>query len=251
MHLVTLAARIEAVWFARFTFEHRGGPEQEGQQQQQPSTSIDTGYGYEDLARVSVAPPFPSSVDEEPSGLICRGLEEALAELLETPCATLADLLCRASAGTNCAPPPGFALLVRYVDALGELNGIEQVMPTAVSSSSLGGAPDAAEQDLTAAEVVHLGRKSLLLRLPGADWVFKVARADAITRELGIHKVIDSEGCESLRPLADFGHGRVSGAGDGLCFLALKHWCQPVPASALQSKETFGKWWRQVSIGRT
>jgi hypothetical protein len=247
VHLVALAARIEAVWIAQFSFEHQQEGQGQGQGRQPPS-GTSASYGYVDLARIKVAPPFPFAVDEEPYGLICRGVEGALAELLPNPLATLADLLCKTSSATGRAPPPGFSLLVRYVDALCQMNGIECAMPTAVSSSSLGGASDSAEQSLLAAEVVHLGRKSLLLRLPGADWVFKVAPKDAIESELNIHKVMDGEMCESLRPLAAFGHGKVLGAGDGLSFLALDHWCQPVPASALLlRKDMLEKWWQQVS----
>ena len=270
-HLVTLASRIEAVWIAQFLLKQEAGQQQQGGEQQEagqrqeggqqqqggeqqqggqqrPITSASVSYSITDLAGVSVAPPFPFSVDEEPSGVICRGLEGALAELLAFPSSTLADLLCQASAGTSCAPPPGFSLLVQYVDALCNMNAIQQVKPAAVYASSLGGAPDYAVCDLSAAEVVYLGRKSLLLRLPGADNVLKVATEDTIARELSFHKVVDREVCEGLRRLTAVGHGKVLGAGDGLGFLLLEHWCQPVSASALQCVATCEKWWGQVNI---
>ena len=271
-HLVTLASRIEAVWIAQFLFkqepgqqleagEHQqGGQNQQGGEQhgagqqqqgghrhQQANTSASVSYNVKDLVGVNVAPYFPFSVDEEPSGVICRGLEDALAKLLGFH-STLADLLCQTSAGTSCAPPPGFSLLVQYVDALCNMNAIQQVKPSAVYASSLGGAPNFAVCDLSVAEVVYLGRKSLLLRLPGADNVFKVATEVTITRELSFHKVIDRVVCEGLRHLTAMGHGMVLGAGDGLGFLLLEHWCQPVSASALQSAATFEKWWGQVNI---
>ena len=114
-------------------------------------------YGYPDLKEVLVGPRFPSSKDEEPQGLICRGLEESMEVLMRNPAATLADFLQRSSAGTNTSPPPGFQLLVRYVDGLCLLHRLEQVQPMAVYSSSVGGNLESPNGEPSLADLVHIG----------------------------------------------------------------------------------------------
>ena len=204
-------------------------------------------YGYPDLKEVLVGPRFPFSKDEEPQGLICRGLEESMEILMRNPAATLADFLQRSSAGTNTSPPPGFQLLVRYVDGLCLLHGLGKVQPMAVYSSSVGGNLESSNVDLTLAEVVHMGQKSIVLRLPGKDSVIKVASRNTINQELNIHSLIDRLNCPNLRPLSSHGHGEVMGAGDGLSFLHLSHWCQTVQRSrGDDDMETYSKWWTEV-----
>lgn len=206
-------------------------------QNEQPEES-----GYQNLTNVDVAPSFPYSEDEEPEGLICRDIEVALKQELDSGLlSTLADLLRRASAMTPVAPPPGFTLLVRYVNALCLKYGGQPIQPTAVP---FGGEPT---KSLEGAEVVHLGPKSLLLRLPGVDSVLKVAPKDSIAREFSMHKALDMEMCRSLRPLSPSGHGTIFGAGEGLCFLELQHWCEPAPLVPRLDKEKCEKWWNQVS----
>jgi len=234
--VTSYAARIEAVWFVRFTFDH--GPAVERQDGQMEE------FGYHNLSNVDVAPGFPYSEAEEPEGLICRNIEAALtAELDSGLLSTLADLLRRASAMTSDAPPPGFTLLVRYVSALSLKYGGQPIQPTAVP---YGGEPSKA---LEGAEVVHLGPKPLLLRLPGADSVLKVAPKASIARELSMHNTLDAKMCRSLRPLSPSGHGSILGAGEGLCFLELQHWCKPAPPVPLLDKEACENWWNQVSAG--
>jgi len=143
-------------------------------------------------------------------------------------------------------PPAGFVLLVQYVDQLCHMFGIQQATPLAVFSSSISGAQDAQEEDLSGAQVVHLGRKSLVLRLPDADSVIKVAATRTILHELAIHRVIDSQGCPSLRASAGLCHGLISGVGDGLAFLKLQHWCQPVSGNQLARDQLVHLFWDQA-----
>jgi hypothetical protein len=232
VHLATIAARIEAVWVTKFVFKALP-PEQE------TSATIRGHFLYNNLNEVHVAPGFPRKKDEEPEGIICRGLDVALENVLNAaPSANLADLLRLASAKTSISPPPGFSLLVRFVSALCALNDIKEVIPTANL------------MDLTDAEVVYLGPKSLLLRMPGADAVIKVAPNSAIDREIDIHEAVDPDGCDSLRSLGDqeIISGKVFGAGDGLSFLVLRHWCQPVPPVSALKAETLEMWWLQVGV---
>ena len=206
--MASFAARIEAVWFARFTFDHGHPAEgQDGQTEGQAQDGQTEAFGYQNLSNVDVAPGFPYSEDEEPEGLICRNIEAALKQELDSgSLSTLADLLRRASAMTSDAPPPGFTLLVRYVGALSLKYGGQPIQPTAVP---YGGEPS---KSLEGADVVHLGPKSLLLRLPGVDSVLKVAPNDSIARELSVHKALDMKMCRSLRPMSPSGHGTIFGA---------------------------------------
>lgn len=194
-----------------------------------------------------MGPRFPSSKEEEPEGLICRGLEESLKVLMKDPEATLSNFLQRSSAGTNASPPRGFKLLVRYVDGLCLLHGLERVKPIALYSSSVGGSLGGSNVDLSLAEVIHMGQKSIVLRLPGEDSVIKVASRNTINQELKIHGLIDRLSCPNLRPLSSHGHGEVTGAGDGLSFLHLAHWCQTVQRSGDDDdRGTYSEWWREV-----
>lgn len=245
---MTYVSRIEAVWIVKFRFQPSDSSRTMGKEEQHPSdASSSSAYGYSDLSEVLVTPRFPSSKDEEPDGLICRGLEKCMDILMKDPNATLTDLFNQSSAGSSRSPPPGFELLVRYVDGLCLLHGRERVQPHLVFSSSLGGVLGSSSVDLTPAEVVHMGKKSAVFRLPGQDSVIKVSNWTAIKQELQIHGIIDRLNCPNLRPLLSNGHGEVKGSGDGLGFLHLSYWCETVPKSGFDDRETYLQWWSQVS----
>lgn len=276
-HLATLAARIEAVWVVQFTFGQQPTQQatqqgqqptqqatqqaqqstQQGQQQHghhqptlqlqpppQPSASTTTAT-YGNLASVNVAPAFPTSKLVSPDGVICTNIDKAVKAVTQLSNPTLAALLAHASAATMTAPPPGFILLVQYVDKLCGMYGIQIATPKAEYSRSAGGShADDTQVDLSSAAVVHLGAKSLVLRLPGFDSVLKVAAQHTIQHELRMHRVIDLQQCASLRPLVDLRHGDIKGAGDGLEFLELQHWCEPASDSAVV--RNLDLFWTQV-----
>lgn len=72
-------------------------------------------FAYEHLSRIDVAPCFPKSTREIPAGVICCDLTKTLMGLRMNPSSTLADLFFKSTRGSL---PPGFVLLVRYVDRL-------------------------------------------------------------------------------------------------------------------------------------
>lgn len=112
MHIVTLAARIEAVWLARFTFglqqQHTGGVHEQASHaaaQPAPAPPSPVECSYQNLSRVEVAPGFPASRDLLPAGVICKGINAAIEELRQVPGATLADLIAKTTAGSGNFPP--------------------------------------------------------------------------------------------------------------------------------------------------
>lgn len=228
--LITWAARIEAVFLARYTFDHARQPT--------PQQPLEAGRSsYHNLICVEVAPYFPTSEHQLPLGIICQDIETHLRELMNIPGSTLADLIVRATPNATLAPPMGFSLLVQYVDHVAIDAGIELALPMAVYAPFPGeAAAGELEVDLSTAQVVHLGPKSLVLRRPNAQSVLKVAPAAKIKQELRIHQSIDSAGCASLRRLVPGRHhGLITGAGRHLAFLELQGWCQPIPEGVMEA----------------
>ena len=173
VHYNTYLARIEAVWMMKLTFRDTGFETAEENLPEQQSHLVDSFVKskYEHLSRVEVAPSFPRDEETTAAGAICTDISRVLRSLLQRPASTFSDLLYACSAGNSQESPPGFEFLVRYVDRLCLEHGIEIVKPEAVFSSS-----SIPHLDLSTAEVVHMGPKSVVLRLPNDDSVLKVSR---------------------------------------------------------------------------
>lgn len=114
IHYCTFFYKIESVFVVRFTYD--GKVEEEDQLLSCPSD-----LAYEHLSRIDVAPSFPGSTKETPAGVICQHVTKNLRDLLQNPSSTMADLFQLSTGGSV---PPGFLLLVRYVDRLSIERGI-------------------------------------------------------------------------------------------------------------------------------
>jgi hypothetical protein len=118
-------------------------------------------------------------------------------------------------------PPKGFRYLSRFSDRLAAIHGLP------IARLQLQREAQQEPVDLSNAAIVGRGARSLVLRLsPDADYVVKISASRSIERERQMHAVIDPHGCQHLRPAVLGGCGIVDGAGDGLSFIELQHFCE-------------------------
>ena len=90
------------------------------------------------------------------------------------------------------SPPPGFRLLVRYVDTLCQLHSVPIV--DIAFEKATGGVVD-----MSKARVLHCTRKSLVVQQsPASSSVIKIGPAPLIEREIEFHNLVDDH-CPYIR----------------------------------------------------
>eukprot|EP00878_Enallax_costatus_P037452 GHUV01042309.1.p1 GENE.GHUV01042309.1~~GHUV01042309.1.p1 ORF type:complete len:357 (-),score=108.03 GHUV01042309.1:179-1249(-) len=277
-------ARIEAVWFIEFKFEatsqvqpavvgqleqvsgptaggtqaagsvNSAGPAAGGTHAEGSSDSTGTKYAIEQLQSVTVTPPFPPK-DVLAEGLICKSPYHVVKALEQqhhqNPEAIsklhMADLLLHPKAGPSSSgkAPPGFRLMVQYVNTISCMRGLPPAKLVAEYSRSDGGVDDSRDVDLSLVMVEYAGPRSVVLRLPSEDYIIKISTDESIGREVAVHRIADLSGNEHLRKMHAVGYGRVAGAGEGLHFIALEHYCQ-LKISRQHVAERAELLWQQV-----
>lgn len=284
VHIAGFMARIEAVWFIEFKFEgtsqvqpavigqheqvsgpaaggtsaagsvNSTGPAAGGTNAVGSSNSTGTNYAIDQLKSVTVTPPFPPK-GVLADGLICKSPYHVVTALEQqyghTPGAIsklhLADLLLHRKAGPSSSgkAPPGFKLLVQYVETLCFMRGLPPAKLVAEFTRSDGGVDDSRDLDLSLAMVEYAGPRSVVLRVPSADYIIKISTAESIRREVAVHNIVDRSGHSHLRKMLPGGYGRVVGAGEGLHFIALEHYCK-LKISRQHANERTELLWQQV-----
>lgn len=111
----TVFHKIESIFLVKLIYSNEGQLEDEEDGGQAAQLSGAAKFMYEHLSRIDVAPCFPKSTRETPVGVICCDLTKTLMGLRMNPSSTLADLFFKSTRGSL---PPGFVMLVRYVDRL-------------------------------------------------------------------------------------------------------------------------------------
>eukprot|EP00878_Enallax_costatus_P020273 GHUV01021424.1.p1 GENE.GHUV01021424.1~~GHUV01021424.1.p1 ORF type:complete len:514 (+),score=162.14 GHUV01021424.1:1632-3173(+) len=211
------------------------GPAAGGTHAEGSSDSTGTKYAIEQLQSVTVTPPFPPK-DVLAEGLICKSPYHVVKALEQqhhqNPEAIsklhMADLLLHPKAGPSSSgkAPPGFRLMVQYVNTISCMRGLPPAKLVAEYSRSDGGVDDSRDVDLSLVMVEYAGPRSVVLRLPSEDYIIKISTDESIGREVAVHRIADLSGNEHLRKMHAVGYGRVAGAGEGLHFIALEHYCQ-------------------------
>jgi hypothetical protein len=219
--LCTFISRIHCLWVVEFKFS-------------------DEGY----LTSCRVTPPFPedgtssalSPIITDTYSLFLGRFPEA--ELVSADklhdyksMDTLSNLL-------PSSPPPGFRVLVRYVDQLAESHNIEVRPVTLVSNSNQ-------SLDMTFAVTLMQTRKSLVLQSsPAANSVIKIGPARLVAREVQIHDVVD--GGPHIRCMMS--SGTVEGLQEGkddeppLAYVELAGLGEPLSAKHADGEELAVHW---------
>ncbi|CAL8469124.1 g8665 [Coccomyxa elongata] len=199
--LGVLVSRCQYVWFLELQWQRIGWPEWEVQS-------------------CRVAPGIPEYRVLAEGQLMARLKWEEVEDELEKEAGQIgfSELMQWANLGRS-DPPPGFRYLSRYSDRLAALHNL-QLSPVQLRST------DGTTCPLTDATVIAHGHRSLMLQThPDADFVVKVGSYDHIRMEHRAHAHIDKEDCLYLRKAVPGMHGLVDGAGSGLSFIGLQHFC--------------------------
>ncbi|CAL8466526.1 g6062 [Coccomyxa elongata] len=173
-----------------------------------------------EVQRCRVAPAIPEYKVLAEGELMARLKWEEVEDELEKEAGRIgfSELVQWANLGRS-DPPPGFRYLSRYSDRLAALHNL-QLSPVQLTCT------DGTTCPLTDAAVIAHGHRSLMLRThPDADFVVKVGSYDHIRVEHRAHAHIDKEDCPYLRKAMPGMHGSVEGAGSGLSFIGLHHFC--------------------------
>lgn len=180
------------------------------------------GDGYEwMLQRCRVAPNFSDSSLNPPLGKLVRRTDwQNMAGELEMELGEI-DLSEMMLWACNNSPVPemGFRYLSWYSDRLAEIHNMPitplQLITERGETINLGNA-----------NVVGRGARSLILRLgEDAECVVKVGRCASIRVEESMHARLHAHRCQFLRRAQAGMSGSVEGAGAGLGFIGLQHFC--------------------------
>ena len=169
------------------------------------------------LQRCRVAPRF--SGEEQPAGALVRTLKlQELEDDMEH--IGLSQFMLWAN-NEQPQAPPGFRWLTQYTEKLADRHSLP-VTPVGLRPS--GGQPFLTLEDAT---VIAHGHRSLVLRLRSdADYVVKIGKTSHIFHEGHIHALVDQSDCQHLRKAVTGSRGEVEGAGPGLSYIGLEHYCQ-------------------------
>lgn len=221
--LGVLVSRSQYVWFLELQWQRSVWPEWEVQ-------------------RCRVAPAIPEYKVRAEGELMARLKWEEVEDELEKGAGRIgfSELMQWANFGRS-DPPPGFRYLSRYSDRLAALHNL-QLSPVQLRST------DGTTCPLTDATVIARGHRSLMLRThPDADFVVKVGSDDHVGVEHRAHAHIDKEDCPYLRKAVPGMHGSVEGAGSGLSFIGLQHFCpRNISAADLAMDDAKQKYSSQV-----
>ncbi|DBA81243.1 TPA: hypothetical protein ACH3X2_007055 [Trebouxia sp. C0005] len=141
----------------------------------------------------------------------CKHLDDVLTYLGASDSVSLTDMLLMAG---DASPTPGFCMLVQYAATLCHLHAIPvvQLQFKMYNQQAL---------DVSQAQVLVYGHKTMLVQLGVEDAVYKIAHK-LIQNELMIHNQVDA-----TVPFIVKSHlgvfGSVEGAGAGWGFLKLQH----------------------------
>lgn len=169
------------------------------------------------MQRCRVAPRF--SGEEQPAGALVRTLSlQELEDDMEH--IGLSQFMLWAN-NEQPQAPPGFRWLTQYTEKLADRHSLP-VTPVGLRPS--GGQPFLTLEDAT---IIAHGHRSLVLRLRSdADYVVKIGKTSHIFHEGHIHALVDQSDCQHLRKAVTGSCGEVEGAGPGLSYIGLEHYCQ-------------------------
>ncbi len=168
------------------------------------------------LKRCRVAPGFPG--EQQPAGLLVHKLTLQQLEDVKDHVGLRHFMLWANNEQTKA--PQGFRWLTQYTEKLAERHGLPV---TPVGLRLWGGQPLLSLGDAT---IIAHGRRSLVLRLHSdADYVVKIGKTSNISNEGHIHAIVAQSDCRSLRKAVQGFYGQVEGAGSGLSFIGLEHYC--------------------------
>jgi hypothetical protein len=207
----------------------------------------DKSEGVWKLNSCRVAPSFtPAGTRIQPNGVLLRRHEwnVMLQDLqLCSSVVGLSKLVLWANDDTA-APPAGFRILSAYSDKLASIHQLPK------TTLQLKYEERSTADDITEARIVGQGHRSLVIRVThSADEVVKIGSKSSIKQEVLIHAHVDRRECQYLRPAKAGHHGEVTGAGTGLHFLTLKHYCSgSISFSDVRDPEKARKWMEQVMV---
>ena len=168
------------------------------------------------LKRCRVAPGFPG--EQQPAGLLVHKLPLQELESVKDHVGLRHFMLWANNEQTKA--PQGFRWLTQYTEKLAERHGLPV---TPVGLRLPGGQLLLSLGDAT---IIAHGRRSLVLRLRSdTEHVVKTGKTSNISNEGHIHAKVARSDCRYLRKAVRGFYGQVEGAGSGLPFIGLEHYC--------------------------